>query len=291
MTISQNATMLRALLLSLFACLILFGCTPGAQEVKYEPRPKVYNSAVSLSPGATELLGSVSYNVPILGRTAACNFPPNVKGAPVVAQVKPDYEKIKSLNPGIVIYDASLYNDQDIAQIKTMGIDTFAFKAKTIDEFVEEVRQFGSLMSAEMDASTYVDKILAERKVAQANGLNPKPRVVLLMAGAGGEHYIAGTKGFHADAIRAAGGEPVGPEQDRYVPIDAEALIKLNPDMILTAGSPDAIVNDPRLKSMSAIAKLKVRGIPQDFATRMGFRVDREINMMGRALAEMSRIN
>jgi ABC-type hemin transport system substrate-binding protein len=113
----------------------------------------------------------------------------------------------------------------------------------------------------------------------------------LLMAGAGGEHYIAGTEGFHADAIRAAGGEPVGPEQDRYVPIDAEALIKLNPDMILTAGSPDAIVNDPRLKSMSAIAKLKVRGIPQDFATRMGFRVDREINMMGRALAEMSRIN
>ena len=112
-----------------------------------------------------------------------------------------------------------------------------------------------------------------------------------IMPGKGGEHYIAGVKSFQADVVRSAGGEAVGPEQDRYVPIDAESLIKLNPDMFITAGDPTAFANDPRLKSMPAIAKLKVRGIDADLASRMGYRVDQEINKMHRAISDMAAKN
>ncbi|MBC8063470.1 MAG: ABC transporter substrate-binding protein [Chlorobia bacterium] len=278
----------RAFVLSLFVAAVTIGCKPGAERIAFPVRPKHYQTVASLSPGSTEVLASMAYAVKLVGRTAACNYPPSAATAEVVAQVKPDYEKIKSLNPGLVVYDASIYNDQDIAQIKALGIDTFEFKADTVDQYSDEIRKLGALAGVEMEASTYADKMLQERKAAAAETLSTVPKVALILPGKSGEHYIAGIKSFHADVIRASGGEPVGPDVNRYVPINAEALIKLNPDMIVTAGEPNALTSDPRLKSLPAIAKLRVRGIPQDLATRKGFRVEKEINMMHRSIMDMA---
>lgn len=245
-----------------------------------------------MSPSTSEIIASMSFGIKLVGRTASCNFPPSVGGKdskiPIVAQVKPDYEKIKSLSPDIVIVDGDLYNDQDMAQIKALGIDVFEFKSKTVADFAREIQAYGSLVAAESDASTYADKVLDEVKASQGDPINPKPRVAVIMAGKSGEHYIAGIKGFSADCVRSAGGDVVGPESDRFVPIDAEALIKLNPDMIITSGSPDVLINDPRLKNLSAIANLKVRGIESDLVTRRGFRVDRFIRMSHQALQNMA---
>ncbi len=279
--------MRRVCLLSLLLALVVGGCQPGQEEINFTPRPKTYSTVASLSPGSSEIVGSLAYAAKLVGRTAACNFPPNVKNAPVVAQVKPDYEKLKAASPGLVIYETSLYSEQDIAQIKALGADTFQFKAKTIKDFTKEIREFGKLMAVETEASNYADKIENEEKAALAAAPSPPPTIALIMPGSGGEHYIAGTQSFQADVVRASGGKPVGPAQDRYVPINAEALIKLNPDIIITAGNPTPLVDDPRLASLPAIAKVKVRGINIDLATRMGFRVDQEINRLARAIADV----
>jgi iron complex transport system substrate-binding protein len=273
--------------LSLLAVSLLVGCQPAPQTVRFPVRPKMYRTVASLSPGSTEVVASLSYNLGLVGRTAACNYPPNVLQAPIVAQVKPDYEKLKKAAPGIVVYDASLFSDQDIAEIKKLGIDTFEFKAKTIQDFAQEVLKFGSLVGSEMESSAYADKMLQERSAAMAKISEPAPKVALIMPGQGGEHLIAGTKSFQADVIRSSGGAPVGPDQDKFVPIDAEALIQLNPDMIITAGNPDPLMADPRLKTLPAIAKLKVRGIEADLAIRMGFRVDKEIGLVNRSIMDM----
>ena len=279
--------MRRALVLSLLAVTLVVGCKPAPEGVRFPIRPKMYRTVASLSPGTTEVVASLSYNIVLVGRTASCNYPPNVLKAPVVAQVKPDYEKLKKANPDIVVYDASLYKDEDIAEIKKLGIDTYEFKAKTVEDFAQEVLKFGTLAGVEMDASAYADKMLQERSAAMGKLSGSTPKVALIMPGKGGEHYIAGTKSFQADVIRSSGGEPVGPDQDKYVPIDAEALIQLNPDMIITAGDPNTLIADPRLKSLPAIAKLKVRGIEADYATRMGFRVEKEISLINRSIMDM----
>src|SRR5688572_435424 len=101
MPLRQNEPMRRAVLLSLLA-LLAVGCQPGQEQIRFPRREKMYMSAASLSPGATEVLGSLAFSVRLVGRTAACDFPPQVKTAPVVAQVKPDYEKLKAAQPGVV---------------------------------------------------------------------------------------------------------------------------------------------------------------------------------------------
>lgn len=251
-------------------------------------------SVVSLSPSATELIASMAFSVKLVGRTASCNFPPSVVGSaqmpgvPIVAQVKPDYEKIKAANPGLVVYDKSLYNDQDIQQIKALGIDTFEFQALTIEGFEKEVLQLSQMLAVESTASEYVDKIETEARAAQAEKLNPMPKVAFIMPGSNGQHLIAGTKSFQADVVRVGGGTLVGPDSDRFVPINAEELIQLNPDMILTAGAPDALMSDPRLKSLTAVAKVHVRGMDQDIAVRRGYRVQNLISLVHRALQSMA---
>lgn len=271
-------------MLSLLVATLAAGCRPGEEKIQWAVRPKAYRSVVSLSPSATEVIASTAYSTQLVGRTAACDFPPQVSNAPVVAQVKPDYEKIKEANPGLVIYDASIYNDADIAQIEALGIDTFAFKAKTVDEYIAELRKMGALLGTEMEISTYTDKIQQEKK----QPLDPKPRVAVILPGKTGDHLIAGTGSFHADVVRHSGGEPVGPDSDKYVPIGAEALMKLNPDMVITGGDPNIFVRDPRLKSLPAIVKVKVRGVEQELLTRMGYRVDKELGKMYRAISDMA---
>lgn len=283
MPIRQNELMRRAFLLPLFAALLAAGCRPGEEKIQWAVRQKNYSSVASLSPSTTEIAASTSFSLKLVGRTAACDFPPSVSTAPVVAQVKPDYEKLKATGAGLVIYDASLYSAADIAQIEALGMDTFAFKANTVKDFEKELLKYGSLVGSEMEISTYVDKIAAEKK----EPISPLPKVAIILPGKGGEHMIAGKNSFHADVVRQSGGEAVGPDSDKYVTIGAEALIKLNPDMIITAGKPDTLIADPRLKSLPAIAKLKVRGVINEYMTRKGYRVDKELNMVHRAIMDM----
>lgn len=280
--------MRRAFLLSLVVALLAVGCKPGQETIRFPARPKRYQTAVSLSPGSTEILASMAFTVTLVGRTAACNYPPGVNRVPVVAQVKPDYEKLKTQNPELVVYEASLYSAQDIAQIKALGFDVFEFKANSVEEFAREVRKFGMVVGKEMEASEYVDKILQERRAGIASAPKPAPTVAMIMAGKGGEHYIAGTASFQADLVRSGGGEPVGPEADRLVPVDAESLIKLNPQMIITMGDPNPLASDPRLASLSAIAKGMVRGLDQDTVSRKGWRVSKAIELTAKAIGNMA---
>ncbi|RYG87739.1 cobalamin-binding protein, partial [bacterium] len=94
--------MRRALLVLLpLASLVLGGLATGgcqqAQAIGGKARPTIYRRIVSLSPSTSEVL--VSNGIPLSGRTAACDYPANVKSVPVVAGVKPDYEALAKVKP------------------------------------------------------------------------------------------------------------------------------------------------------------------------------------------------
>lgn len=273
----------------------LVGCQATAITEGGVKRDKVYSSIVSLSPSSTEILASHASRQAIKGRTAADNYPMNLKDIPVVASVKPDYEKIQTIKPDLVVYDASLYGQGDVDKIKALGAETFAFQANDIDGFVDELYRLGAMTASETNVSAYIDKILSARTTAQADPITPTPKVAVVLAGGGGgEHMVAGTKSFIADVVKASGGEPVGPASEKFEMANAETLVSANPDFIVVGVSSDkaqatselkAIVSDPRLKAMKAIAKNDVLPINQDVLVRRGNRVDRLIEAMHKLLA------
>ncbi|HWD37945.1 MAG TPA: ABC transporter substrate-binding protein [Fimbriimonas sp.] len=272
--------MRRAICLSILASVLLAGCSDHFQTVKYAPAIK-QKAIVSLSPSATEIMASVLGLTSIVGRTASDDYPPTILSKTVVASVKPDYEKIKSMSPDLVVYDDQLYNASDVAKIKEIGAPTFAITGNTVDDFEKCLLAMGDVTLTQTGMNDYILRIDDAKKISLADKLPSKPRVAVIIPGHGGASMVAGTKSFIADVVRIAGGEPVGPAQDHFVPADPESLISFNPDIIIMPTSQktkeadlSSILNDPRLKNTNAVKSNKVKGFDEDIVERRGARVD-----------------
>ncbi len=258
----------------------LVGCQ-SKKSVQRPMRDKYYRTAVSLSPGTTEIFAAEVTNVPLVGRTAADNWPPRVSAIPIVASVKPNYERLSTLKPELVVYDAALFSPDDVEKIKsTTGATLFAIKANTLGDFTKELYELGTLTGSEVAMNNYVTKILAEVGNAKVEPFNPVPKVAVILPGEGGRDYIAGTGSFVASAVEAAGGTPVGPNDTKFVAVSPESLVGMNPDVIIVSGTKAdmsgavALLKNPRYQTLSAIKNGRVRAIDEDVLVRRGGRVD-----------------
>lgn len=267
--------------------LALFGCSAKTEIViggKPGPIPPENSTVVSLSPSTTEIAVIATPYLRLIGKTKSCNWPPTAAGVPVVADVKPNYEKIAELAPTIILYDEGLFSAADVEKIKGLTKVTFAMKGDTVDEFCDQIFALGKATLQETDTSAYVDKIVAAKNASEAEPLNPKPKIAVVLVSESGQHMIAGAKSFQADVMRIAGGDPVGPDGKRFEPLNPEALVQWNPDCILIGAKAESVeklagvlLKDPRFASVSAIKNKKIVALDEDMVVRRGGRVDRFI--------------
>lgn len=268
--LSQNEPMRKAPLLLLTA-LLAVGCAPPPQPkggIPKRPAEKI----VSLSPGVTEIIAHAEGSQYLVGRTAACNFPKYALTAPIVCSVKPDYEKIAAINPRLVVYDASLFREAELKRLEDSDTKILALGGNTVDEFIDSLFNLAKQYGGESAISEHVDKIESARRTSAADPATPTPKVAILIPGGGYEHMIAGVGSFQADLVRAATGMPVGPDGHLFVTLNAEAFVKMNPDVIVTAGDSAAVLKDPRLQSISAIKNKRVVAVLSDVILRRGWR-------------------
>ncbi|MHB8636034.1 MAG: ABC transporter substrate-binding protein [Fimbriimonadaceae bacterium] len=271
---------------SLLGSIVVGGCKqsmpPGIKTV----RP--VRTAVSLSPSTTELLAIGS--VRTIGRSAADDFPSSITGVPIVANVKPDYEKIASLKPDVIVYDPSLYNAQDIEKLKALHIPLATIEGDTIADYVLSVDRLGQATQSETAFMDYVDRVNKESSECLSDPIKPAPKVAIVMPNPNSNPMIAGTKSFYADLVRTAGGDMVGPDSNKFELIGPEALVALNPDAIVVpakGGDYTSFTNDPRFAQLKAVKTGKILGIDQDYILRRGERVDIALKRLHDALIKL----
>ncbi|MEZ0324672.1 MAG: ABC transporter substrate-binding protein [Fimbriimonas sp.] len=279
----------------LITALALTGCQPKAPSVR-APRAKYIQSVVSLSPSTTEIAMVFVKSFQLRGRTAADDYPvSNVDTVEIVASVKPNYERLAAIKPELVLYDAALFSPDELDKVKkTTGAIMFGFKANSIDEFITELYEFGSLTASEAGVNEYANRIIREAGAAKAEPITPVPKVAVILPGEGGRDYIAGTDSFVASAVKAAGGEPVGPGGNKFMAVNAESLVSMNPDVIIAAGTKEnmkgvvALLSNPRYKTLNAIKNQRVHAIDEDVLVRKGARVDQLIKALFQSLSNTS---
>lgn len=281
----------RAPWLLLSCVLLVVGClhannaNVGGKELK-KPARRI----ISLSPGATEVLAKLGGLHYLVGRTESCNYPKYVVKVPVVASVKPDYEKVAKQRADLIVYDPDLFNASDVEQMTRLSkMKPFALGGNTVQEFEDNLYALAKLYTGETFVSEYVDKIEAAKESSLGDPLKPTPTVALILPGEGAEHMIAGTDSFYADEIRMAAAKPVGPAGTKFVPLNAESLMKMNPDIVLVAGDPSIFSSDSRFASLPAVKKNRVTGILQDAMLRRGVRVDLVISQLHGTFGELMR--
>jgi iron complex transport system substrate-binding protein len=247
-------------------------------------------SIVSLSPSTTEIVAESGNPLILKGRTAYCNYPKKAEVAAIISDgAKPNYEKITEAlqrKPALIVYDDLLYTEDDIEKMKQTGAEVMALGGDTIEEYIADLYKFAKRVGSEASVAKYVENIRQRQKAAALAPAKPTPRVAILMPGDGGEHMIVGVNSFQADVVRAAAAEPVGPDADRFVPLSAETLVQMNPDVIFVTGNAEAILNDPRFKTVAAVQKGNVAVVKPDILLRRGWRVDKLILAMQNYLTE-----
>ena len=278
-----------ALPLAFLSFALVAGCASKAQTIGGTPRSGKVPRVVSLGPGTTEAIAT-SFDMRLLaGRGASDDYPANVATVPVVASIKPDYEKIKGLGATMLVYDADLFNPDDVKRIEAMGLESFAFKAHTVAGFEKELYELAGKLGSETNVSGYVDRIERERSLAEGDEPSQRPKVAVVL---GGGKYLAGTDSFLADVVRIAGGDIVGPASVKFDPMSAEALVAAAPDVIVLATTKadaqkdlTALRADPRFAATPAVRNGRVSAIEEDIVLRRGARVDKLIQSLHKIVA------
>jgi iron complex transport system substrate-binding protein len=253
------------------ALLFLVGCrqptTFGGQ-----PRKKFYKAVISLSPSTTEMVAFAG--VRLIGRTKADDYPGQVATVEVVADLKPNYERIAQLKPDLIILDRDLYGDAEVAKLKQTGADVKIIGSDSVEGYIKDFYTLGNWVGGENNINEYLIKV--QKQVAVSLGDKPSKNVkaAMIIPDASGHHMIAGAKSFQADVMRIIGSTPIGPDTNKFESLNPEYLLSQNPDVIFVAGDKKSLLADSRFANLTAVKTNSIVALNQDVALRRGQRVD-----------------
>ncbi len=235
----------RHLLVALVTTLFLTGCSSSeipVQEIKSAAAISITDAGTSsakrviaLANGSAEILVSLGLKKILIGRDIASteevllDIPIVTNGHQVVA------ENILKLNPDLVLIDDATGPKSALDTLRQSGIEVVkvrqAWTFSDIDLKIADVAAAVGAISSGVALSQEIGQSLAAVKAGDR-----KAKIVFLYLRGGNSIYLLGGKGSGADSlISAINGADVGAEfsADPFIPVSAEILARLNPDVIL----------------------------------------------------------
>jgi iron complex transport system substrate-binding protein len=194
---------------------------------------------VSLSPSLTELICDLGYRSNLVGRSSACDYPPDVAAVPVVGDFgRPNWELLLRMRPDCV-FATDLERPAMLRTLKKAGIQVKQLPCESWDQLLEAAKVIGSVAGESDRSDAWCAAMAAQRealarRVQMRNADRPKPRVYVEIW----HHPLttAGAKSFLHDVITLAGGENVaGVFQERYPHVSSEWVVRQDPDAIVLA--------------------------------------------------------
>ncbi|MBP7935190.1 MAG: ABC transporter substrate-binding protein [Phycisphaerae bacterium] len=195
---------------------------------------------ISLAPSITEIVCALGLRDRLVGRTPYCLHPPDIESVTAVGALQdPNFEKIKSLSPDLVLVTA---NSGRLADgLRQLGIRHQSVPHDTLEEIYQAIDRVGRLCDRPATAARLVTviradvetlraaaagHILVRRPVLVALGELPVPPKAMWVAGPGsflaGQIELAGCVNAAAGMLKVSHGE-----------LSLEGLRAANPAVIL----------------------------------------------------------
>jgi len=193
---------------------------------------------ISLAPSTTEILFALGLDDEIVGVSAYCNYPEQVKNKINVGSFSsPSIERIISLNPDY-IFCTGLEQAPVVAQLRQLNFNVYVADPVSVKELFKTIEEIGQITHKTKEASLLIEKMNGEiEEVVSKVKLIPQQKRVKVFVEIWHEPLMTAAKGSVVDElVNLAGGINIAHELKRpYCNFSAENVISLNPQCIILA--------------------------------------------------------
>lgn len=219
--------------------MFLCSCGKPSEQREIDHAPE---RIISLAPNITETLYDLGLNNRIVGisRFSAAD---ETSGLPIVGDfMNVNYEKIVTLQPDLVILEKS--SDDQKARLESLNIPYLETGSLSVVEVLESIQRIGKACGAEERAAGLIEH-LQEQMHAASNDPPHRTRTLIAFSDFSNRDkveqiYAFGPDCIHSELLVMAGGENVVTDRRPSVTLSLEAVIRMNPELIieLSAGGP-----------------------------------------------------
>lgn len=178
----------------------------------------------------------------LVGVDSTSQFPRSLHSLPGIGYQRAlAAEGILALKPDILVGSAEMGPPPVLAQLKAAGVRIELLSATPdVPSLQHNLTELGELLGKPDEAKVlmagYQQRLETQAAwVKQAQQQNPAPRVLMLLSHSGGNLQAAGKDTLAAWMITQAGGQNLT-EHNGYKPVSNEAMLALNPQVIIFAG-------------------------------------------------------
>ena len=277
-------------------CLLPYVGRAGLEARRNEARRFEPKRIVSVVPAVTEMLFAIGAGPNVVGVGSYDHFPPAADKLPKVgALLDPDFEKILSLRPDlVVVYDSQA---DFIARLQRASIPIFHYQHAGLADITQTIRRLGEAVGRTKNAEAVAAGIERDLDAIRARVASlPKTRTLLVFGREPGSLrgiYASGGVGFLHDLLVIAGGTDAFDDvKKQSVVISSEQVLARAPEAIIELYDQDT--TDAKLaaeravwKQLPAVPAVRNNRIYQlrgDFLTVPGPRIVQAARLMADAL-------
>ena len=252
---------------------------------------------ISVVPAVTEMLFAIGAGREVVGVSTFDHYPLEVESLPKVgALVDPDFERILSLKPDLVI----VYGSQAdlLARLGRVGIPIFNYSHAGLADITETIERLGERIGRVAEARREVARIQAELdEVRRLVAGRRRPRTALLFdreLGSLRSMFASGGVGFMHDMLEIAGAvNAFGDAKRQSLQVSTETMIARAPEVILdvhpSGGWTPARIASERalwqaLPTLPAVRAGRVHILADNLLLVPGPRVTVAVRMMAKAI-------
>ncbi|APC47634.1 ABC transporter substrate-binding protein [Virgibacillus halodenitrificans] len=252
------------------------------KEVTIEEKPE---RIVSLIPSNTEIAFALGLDEEVVGVSDHDNYPEAVQEKEKIGGMELNIEKIIGLKPDLVLAHASSAHNAEagLQQLRDAGINVFVVAdAQNVDQTYESIQQIGDITGTTEKAEDIVgnmkDEFASLEEKAETVSEEDRKSVFFEVSPAP-EIFTAGKNTFFDNLLQIIHAENAAKEQDGWVQIDPESIVKLNPDVIVTTyghyeeNAEESVLSRDGWDSVTAIKNEAVYDIHSDLISRPGPRL------------------
>ena len=223
----------------IFLFLLLFTRGLLALDPNIFERAKDASRVVIAGGSITEIFYFLGEQDRIVAIDVTSNFPPEAKSLPSIGYVRAlSAEGLLSMKPSIIIGEDDMGPPAVIKQIRETSYDLRIIpEIRTIDGIIEKIECIASILDVteKSDAiiskklEPYIKKIVKNRKRIAKKGV----KVMLVLNMQSSSIIVAGANTSGSGFIDLIGGENIFESFEGWKPVNAEAILELNPDYII----------------------------------------------------------